>query len=127
MVELKADPGHALKTDEIKAALQQHKPAVLFLCQGESSTGVQQSLAGKSAAELERSNVIRGRNFGCAACQEVFLCQGESSSGVQQSVAGTAATFNTICDCCSAACSGAWPMRLQVFDHQSGHAVDCMS
>lgn len=46
MVELNAEPGHALKTEDIAAALQEHKPAVLFLCQGESSTGVQQSLAG---------------------------------------------------------------------------------
>lgn len=46
VVNLEAAPAAAVKLDDIKAALEQHKPAALFLCQGESSTGVHQSLAG---------------------------------------------------------------------------------
>jgi len=45
-VELKCETGKTFTKDEIAAALRKHKPAVLFLCQGESSTGVHQSLAG---------------------------------------------------------------------------------
>ncbi|KAK9796979.1 hypothetical protein WJX73_006302 [Symbiochloris irregularis] len=46
VVELKRDAGQTFSLDEIKAAVQEHKPAVLFLCQGESSTGTHQNLAG---------------------------------------------------------------------------------
>lgn len=46
VVDLKCETGRTLTKDQIAAALREHKPAVLFLCQGESSTGVHQSLAG---------------------------------------------------------------------------------
>lgn len=46
VVELKKEAGKTFSFDELKSAVEAHKPAVLFLCQGESSTGVQQSLAG---------------------------------------------------------------------------------
>ncbi|KAI8464731.1 MAG: alanine-glyoxylate transaminase [Monoraphidium minutum] len=46
VIELKADAGRSFSLAEMTAALEKHKPAVLFLCQGESSTGVHQSLAG---------------------------------------------------------------------------------
>ncbi|GAB4822529.1 hypothetical protein N2152v2_009575 [Parachlorella kessleri] len=46
VVEIKAELGSTLKYDAIKEAVETHKPAVLFLCQGESSTGVHQSMAG---------------------------------------------------------------------------------
>ena len=46
VVEIKADAGKTFSFEELKEAVETHKPAVLFLCQGESSTGVQQSLAG---------------------------------------------------------------------------------
>jgi alanine-glyoxylate transaminase/serine-glyoxylate transaminase/serine-pyruvate transaminase len=46
VVELKKEAGKTFSYDELKEAVETHKPAVLFLCQGESSTGVQQSLAG---------------------------------------------------------------------------------
>lgn len=42
VVDLKSEPGTSLSYDAIKEALEAHKPAVLFLCQGESSTGVHQ-------------------------------------------------------------------------------------
>jgi hypothetical protein len=45
-VDLKAETGRTLTKDQIAKALREHRPAVLFLCQGESSTGVHQSLAG---------------------------------------------------------------------------------
>lgn len=45
-VDLKCETGKTLTKDQIAASLREHKPAVLFLCQGESSTGVHQSLAG---------------------------------------------------------------------------------
>ncbi|GBF94809.1 hypothetical protein Rsub_07981 [Raphidocelis subcapitata] len=46
VVELKAEAGRSFSLAEMTAALEKHRPAVLFLCQGESSTGVHQSLAG---------------------------------------------------------------------------------
>jgi alanine-glyoxylate transaminase/serine-glyoxylate transaminase/serine-pyruvate transaminase len=46
VVDLKKEAGKTFSYDELKAAIEEHKPALLFLCQGESSTGVQQSLSG---------------------------------------------------------------------------------
>ncbi|KAK9818420.1 hypothetical protein WJX72_012441 [[Myrmecia] bisecta] len=46
VVDLKKQAGHGFTYDELKKAIEEHKPAVLFLCQGDSSTGVHQSLAG---------------------------------------------------------------------------------
>ncbi|KIY99826.1 Serine--pyruvate aminotransferase [Monoraphidium neglectum] len=46
VIELKADAGRSFSLEELTTALETHKPALLFLCQGESSTGVHQSLAG---------------------------------------------------------------------------------
>ncbi|KAK9822746.1 hypothetical protein WJX74_003394 [Apatococcus lobatus] len=46
VIELKCPPGQSFTFEEVKKAVEEHKPALLFLCQGESSTGVQQSLAG---------------------------------------------------------------------------------
>lgn len=59
--ELSADPGKSVKPEDIVAALQQHKPAVLFVCQGESSSGVQQSLAGATAGTRPRCAGMPGR------------------------------------------------------------------
>lgn len=46
VVELKKEAGKTFSLEELTAAVETHKPAVLFLCQGESSTGVQQALGG---------------------------------------------------------------------------------
>jgi len=46
VINLQKDGGHAFSLEELTKAVETHKPAVLFLCQGESSTGVHQSLAG---------------------------------------------------------------------------------
>ncbi len=46
VVEMKVEAGKTFSYDAIKAAVETHKPAVLFLCQGESSTGVHQALGG---------------------------------------------------------------------------------
>jgi alanine-glyoxylate transaminase/serine-glyoxylate transaminase/serine-pyruvate transaminase len=46
VIELKCPTGTTFRKEELTAALEKHKPAVLFLCQGESSTGTHQSLAG---------------------------------------------------------------------------------
>ncbi|KAG2427967.1 hypothetical protein HXX76_011954 [Chlamydomonas incerta] len=46
VIELKTPAGTTFSYEALKAALTQHKPKVLFLCQGESSTGTHQSLAG---------------------------------------------------------------------------------
>jgi len=49
VVKLPRAPGQAFETyDEIEEALKQHKPAVLFVCHGDSSTGVLQPLDGLS-------------------------------------------------------------------------------
>ncbi|KXZ49207.1 hypothetical protein GPECTOR_22g797 [Gonium pectorale] len=46
VVEIKVPAGQTFSYETLKATLLEHKPAVLFLCQGESSTGTHQSLAG---------------------------------------------------------------------------------
>jgi len=49
VVKLPKPPGEGFETfEEIEAALKQHKPAVLFVCHGDSSTGVLQPLEGLS-------------------------------------------------------------------------------
>jgi len=45
-VQLRKDPGESLSLDEIAKALEEHKPQVLFLCHGESSSGTKQNLEG---------------------------------------------------------------------------------
>ncbi|GBF98320.1 alanine-glyoxylate transaminase [Raphidocelis subcapitata] len=45
VVQLRAPAGRTFSTAELKAALTQHRPAVLFLVQGESSTGAHQARA----------------------------------------------------------------------------------
>lgn len=52
--ELKAEAGGTFSLADIKAGVEAHKPAVVFLCQGESSTGAHQSLAG--VGEVCRAN-----------------------------------------------------------------------
>lgn len=54
VVNLQTEAGKSFSLAELTAAVEQHKPAVLFLCQGESSTGVHQSLAG--VGEMCRKN-----------------------------------------------------------------------
>jgi len=46
VVELTTPAGTTFSLDALAAGVKAHKPAVLFLCQGESSTGVHQSLTG---------------------------------------------------------------------------------
>lgn len=46
VIDMKVEPGKTFSLDVMTEYLQKHKPALLFLCQGESSTGVQQNLAG---------------------------------------------------------------------------------
>ncbi|CAL8465427.1 g4963 [Coccomyxa elongata] len=50
VVSLDKEAGGTLSLKEIQDSLDQHKPAILFLCQGESSTGAHQSLAGVADA-----------------------------------------------------------------------------
>eukprot|EP00878_Enallax_costatus_P007361 GHUV01007710.1.p1 GENE.GHUV01007710.1~~GHUV01007710.1.p1 ORF type:complete len:415 (+),score=114.74 GHUV01007710.1:230-1474(+) len=46
VIQLKTAPGGTFSIDELKAAVAEHKPAILFLVQGESSTGTHQALGG---------------------------------------------------------------------------------
>ena len=46
VAEIKSAPGAAFSLAELTAAVEAHKPALLYLCQGDSSTGVHQNLAG---------------------------------------------------------------------------------
>lgn len=46
VIELKRPPGETFSYEELKEAVKMHKPAVLFLVQGESSTGTHQALGG---------------------------------------------------------------------------------
>jgi len=49
VIHLPKPPGHGFETyDEIEAVLKQHKPVVLFVCHGDSSTGYMQRLDGLS-------------------------------------------------------------------------------
>lgn len=50
VVDLKQEAGRGFSPAELEAAVAEHKPAVLFLVQGESSTGVHQTLAGVAEA-----------------------------------------------------------------------------
>ncbi|CAK0772136.1 hypothetical protein CVIRNUC_003932 [Coccomyxa viridis] len=54
VVSLDQEAGKSFSYEEIKNAVETNKPAVLFLCQGESSTGVHQNLAG--LGDLCRAN-----------------------------------------------------------------------
>lgn len=54
VVDLKKEAGKTFSLEELTKAVETHKPAVLFLCQGESSTGVHQNLAG--VGEMCREN-----------------------------------------------------------------------
>ncbi|KAI3429493.1 hypothetical protein D9Q98_005582 [Chlorella vulgaris] len=54
VVALHTEAGTALSLADLTAAVELHRPALLFLTQGESSTGVRQSLAG--VGELCRRN-----------------------------------------------------------------------
>ncbi len=46
VVNLQTPAGTSFSLEALTSAIEEHKPALLFLCQGESSTGVHQSLAG---------------------------------------------------------------------------------
>jgi alanine-glyoxylate transaminase / serine-glyoxylate transaminase / serine-pyruvate transaminase len=46
VIEMKVQAGKTFSLEQITENLEKHKPALLFLCQGESSTGTHQSLAG---------------------------------------------------------------------------------
>ncbi|KAJ9506335.1 pyridoxal phosphate-dependent transferase [Haematococcus lacustris] len=50
VIKMKAPLGESLALGPLKAAIEQHKPALVFLCQGESSTGTHQNLAGVGEA-----------------------------------------------------------------------------
>ncbi|KAK9843347.1 hypothetical protein WJX74_010741 [Apatococcus lobatus] len=54
VIDLQTPPATAFSYETLEQAVTEHKPAVLFLCQGESSTGVHQNLAG--LGELCRAN-----------------------------------------------------------------------
>ncbi|KAI3429701.1 hypothetical protein D9Q98_005786 [Chlorella vulgaris] len=58
VVNLQTAAGTSFSLAELTAALEQHKPAVLFLCQGESSTGVHQSLAGVGEACAKNGTLL---------------------------------------------------------------------
>ncbi len=46
VINVETTPGTSVPYADIKSAIETHKPAVFFVCQGESSTGVHQSMAG---------------------------------------------------------------------------------
>ncbi len=51
VVELKVPAGQTFSYEALKQALTEHKPKVLFLCQGESSTGTHQVGRGAAAEQ----------------------------------------------------------------------------
>jgi len=55
VVNMEAPAGQGYSLEELTQAVEQHKPAMLFVVQGESSTGVQQSLAGAGLGWHARS------------------------------------------------------------------------
>lgn len=58
VVQLKCAPGRTFSIDELKAAVEEHKPAVLFLVQGESSTGAHQALGGGLGAACKAAGTL---------------------------------------------------------------------
>lgn len=46
MVNVESTAGTSVPLSSLKEAIEQHRPALVFACQGESSTGVHQSMAG---------------------------------------------------------------------------------
>ena len=59
VVQVKAAaPGQAVPPADVIAAIHEQRPAVAFLVQGESSTGVHQSLAGVGAACREAGSLL---------------------------------------------------------------------
>lgn len=57
VVEMNTPAGTSFKLEEITAYLEKYKPKALFLCQGESSTGVMQNLNGVGDA-CEKSGTL---------------------------------------------------------------------
>ena len=57
-MDLQTPPGTAFSYEVLQQAITEHKPAVLFLCQGESSTGVHQNLAGISELCHEHGTLL---------------------------------------------------------------------
>ncbi|KAL4438458.1 hypothetical protein ABPG77_000106 [Micractinium sp. CCAP 211/92] len=49
VVKIEVPAGRSFSLEQLTAAVEQHRPALLFLTQGESSTGVRQSLEGVGA------------------------------------------------------------------------------
>ena len=66
VVNMEAPAGQGYSLEQLTAAVEQHKPAVLFVVQGESSTGVQQSLAGAGRSDCALGH---GRHSVCWARQ----------------------------------------------------------
>ncbi|XP_055920417.1 alanine--glyoxylate aminotransferase [Eupeodes corollae] len=50
--------GHALTMEEVEFAMEGHKPQVLFICQGDSSTGIVQSNIGEIGKLCEKYNCL---------------------------------------------------------------------
>jgi alanine-glyoxylate transaminase/serine-glyoxylate transaminase/serine-pyruvate transaminase len=59
VVQLKAEAGRTFSVEELKAAVAEHRPAALFLVQGESSTGAHQVGKGGKGGEGERDACAR--------------------------------------------------------------------
>ncbi|KAI8464850.1 MAG: pyridoxal phosphate-dependent transferase [Monoraphidium minutum] len=58
VIQLKAEAGKTFSIAELKAAVEEHKPAVLFLVQGESSTGAHQALGGGLGAACRAAGTL---------------------------------------------------------------------
>ncbi len=74
MINLEAAAGTSVSLAAITAAVEENKPAMVFLVQGESSTGVHQNLAG--VGELCRKHgallVRQGSNPGLSMADQLF-------------------------------------------------------
>ncbi|XP_055839481.1 alanine--glyoxylate aminotransferase [Episyrphus balteatus] len=55
---LEARFGHALTMDEVEFAMEGHKPQVLFICQGDSSTGIVQPNIGEIGQLCKKYNCL---------------------------------------------------------------------
>lgn len=75
VINLEVPAGRSVPFEQLRAAVEEHKPAVVFLVQGESSTGVHQSLAGVGDLCRQHGALL----VGCTACSE---CGEYSDEGV---------------------------------------------
>lgn len=98
VIQLKGAPGSTFSIPDLKAAVAKHKPAVLFLVQGESSTGTHQ-VRSQRHDELSCGVLFCTSNFfDCANCVHVSTTSQALGGGLGEAchAAGTLLVVDTV-------------------------------